>query len=162
MCGIAGIIKRSDGDDPHVIRARIKAMLDIQAHRGPDDRGDWLKQLGNIWVSLGHCRLAVIDLSYAGHQPMVSTCGRYVLVYNGELYNYIELRKDLKKYGVKFYTNSDTEVVLQALIKFGEKAFEYFNGMWALALIDLNKRKLILEKNRIYNLRLLVSPALVL
>lgn len=148
MCGIAGIIKRSSGNEPSVIESSLKAMLDIQAHRGPDDKGDWLGLIDDTWIAIGHRRLAVIDLSQAGHQPMLSPCGEYILVYNGELYNYLELREELEKKGCVFKSDSDTEVLLQSLIRWGEQAFDRFNGMWALALLNLEKRCLILSRDR--------------
>ncbi len=148
MCGIAGIIRLSKQTEANEIKKSIRKMIDIQAHRGPFDEGEWITDIGNYCLAVGHCRLSIIDLSHAGHQPMVSSCGQYILTYNGELYNYLELRIELQKKGYSFHTNTDTEVVLQGLIHWGEKAFEHFNGMWALALIDLKKRKLLLSRDR--------------
>ena len=149
MCGIAGFVdSRSIYNHTQKLRVSLKEMLDIQAYRGPDGEGEWIRCLDNTWIALGHRRLSIIDLSDAANQPMVSTCGQYVLVYNGEVYNYLELRKELQNKGYLFHTNSDTEVVLQKLIECGEKAFESFNGMWSLALLDKKKRCLILSRDR--------------
>lgn len=115
----------------------------LQQHRGPDDEGKYFsKDLG-----MGHRRLAILDLSEAGAQPMYSYDGRYVLVYNGEIYNHNELRK---KYFLehKFQGHSDTETLLQVLIKFGDAAFEKLNGMWALAFWDNYKKKLLISRDR--------------
>lgn len=148
MCGIAGMITTSHLAEAVEIEKAIKSMLSIQAYRGPDDEGVWLTCSDGTCIGVGHRRLAIIDLSKAGYQPMVSACGKYVLAYNGEIYNYIELRKQLISKGIIFKTNTDTEVLFQALICFGEKAFEYLNGMWALVFIDLNKRIILFSRDR--------------
>jgi len=122
-------------------------MIHAQAHRGPDDQGRWLGQAGRYRITLGSCRLAILDLSPAGHQPMLSPAGRHVLTYNGEVYNYRELRSELEQDGVVFRGRSDTEVVLQALIRWGDAAPGRFNGMWALAWLDLDAGTLLLSRD---------------
>jgi asparagine synthase (glutamine-hydrolysing) len=116
-------------------------------HRGPDDEGIWTDPEGRL--VLGHCRLAIIDLTQEGHQPMTSSCGRYVISFNGEIYNYLELRHELENIGVQFHGHSDTEVLLSAVSQWG--IYETLNkviGMFAFALWDNFKVKLILSRDR--------------
>ncbi len=141
MCGIAGVIHL---DGAPVSPVYLKKMTDAIAHRGPDGEGQWIE--GN--VGIGHRRLAIIDLSPGGHQPMLSKDQRYVLSYNGEVYNFRELRTELESLGRQFYTSSDSEVVLTAIVQWGPKALERFNGMFALALWDRHSRKLFLARDR--------------
>lgn len=141
MCGIAGVIHL---DGAPVSPVYLKKMTDAIAHRGPDGEGQWIE--GN--VGIGHRRLAIIDLSPGGHQPMLSKDQRYVLSYNGEVYNFSELRAELESLGRRFYTSSDSEVVLTALVQWGPKALERFNGMFALALWDRHARKLLIARDR--------------
>ena len=115
MCGITGLINLNGEPVSPVI---LKKMTDAIAHRGPDGEGQWVE--GN--VGLGHRRLAIIDLSPAGHQPMISADHRYVLSYNGEVYNYRELRTELEAEGVWFCSQTDSEVVLNALAEWGIEA----------------------------------------
>lgn len=124
--------------------AILKKMTDAIAHRGPDGEGQWTDRN----IGIGHRRLAVLDLSSAGNQPMVSSDGRYVISYNGEIYNYRELRAELKAIGVEFYSDSDTEVLLYALITWGTAALNKLNGMFAFALWDRKKEKLLLARDR--------------
>lgn len=141
MCGVTGIVNLN-GD---LVSADIlQKMTDAVRHRGPDGEGFWLE--GN--VGLGHRRLSIIDLSSAGHQPMTSDGGRYSLSYNGEIYNYRELRAELKNSGFVFRSNSDTEVVLYALIHWGTEALLRFNGMFAIAFWDTKERSLLLARDR--------------
>lgn len=141
MCGIAGIFNFSSR---RVSRDEVQRMINALIHRGPDGEGVYLdKNLG-----LGHRRLAIIDLSEAAHQPMQAAEGRYVISYNGELYNYKELRKELISKGYSFYSNSDTEVVLKSLIEWGEEALKKFNGMFAFAFWDHKTQELILARDR--------------
>jgi len=128
MCGIVGRWLSSPPAVP------IERALDVLQHRGPDDRGVWLDTRSGL--ELGHQRLAIIDTSAAGHQPMLTSDGRRVLVYNGELYNYRELRAELSASGHTFQGGSDTEVVLAMLAEHGERALPRLNGMFALALFD--------------------------
>ena len=141
MCGIAGFINLKGTPASPVI---LKKMTDAIAHRGPDGEGQWIE--GN--VGIGHRRLAIIDLSPAGHQPMISADHRYVLSYNGEIYNYRELRTDLEAEGIWFRSNTDSEVVLYALAQWGTDALLKFNGMFSLAFWDRTKQSLMLARDR--------------
>jgi asparagine synthase (glutamine-hydrolysing) len=141
MCGITGLINlRGESVSPVI----LKKMTDAIAHRGPDGEGHWIE--GN--VGLGHRRLAIIDLSPAGHQPMINADHRYVLSYNGEIYNYRELRTDLEAEGVWFRSQTDSEVVLYSLARWGTDALLKFNGMFALALWDRKEQTLLLARDR--------------
>jgi len=141
MCGIAGIAHL---DNAPASQTLLKKMTDAIAHRGPDGEGQYVD--GSI--GLGHRRLAIIDLSPAGRQPMASVDGRYVLTYNGEVYNFKELRTELQAHGYKFITETDSEVVLYALIEWGTGALNKFNGMFAFALWDSKKKELLLARDR--------------
>jgi asparagine synthase (glutamine-hydrolysing) len=141
MCGITGLIHL---DGAPVSPAILQKMTDAIAHRGPDGEGHWIE--GN--VGLGHRRLAIIDLSPAGHQPMISSDHRYVLTYNGEVYNYRELRSELEAVGYWFRSKTDSEVVLNALAHWGVHALDRFNGMFALALWDRKDRTLLMARDR--------------
>lgn len=147
MCGIVGVWGGFGGRDPHEL---VGAMADTLLHRGPDDSGRWVD--ADAALALGHRRLAVVDLSSAGHQPMVSPCGRYVLVYNGELYDHAELRDRLVRDGdgAPFAGHSDTETLLRALVRFGvRRTMELANGMFAFALWDRAERRLTLARDRL-------------
>jgi asparagine synthase (glutamine-hydrolysing) len=141
MCGIAGLIHLDAAPLSPVV---LERMTDAIAHRGPDGQGHWIE--GN--VGLGHRRLAIIDLSPAGHQPMVNADQRYVLSYNGEIYNFRELRTELEALGYWFRSAGDCEVVLNALAAWGAAALQRFNGMFALALWDRRERRLLLARDR--------------
>ena len=141
MCGIAGIVHL---DGAPVSSGVLKQMTDAIAHRGPDGEGQWIE--GN--VGLGHRRLAIIDLSSAGHQPMFSSDTRYVLSYNGEVYNYLELRTELETLGYCFRSNTDSEVVLYSLVEWGTDALLKFNGMFALGFWDRKEKRLLLARDR--------------
>ena len=141
MCGITGLINLNGEPVSPVI---LKKMTDAIAHRGPDGEGQWIE--GN--VGLGHRRLAIIDLSPLGHQPMISADHRYILSYNGEVYNYRELRTELEAEGVWFRSQTDSEVVLYALARWGTAALLKFNGMFALALWDRKEHTLLLARDR--------------
>jgi asparagine synthase (glutamine-hydrolysing) len=119
-------------------------MMQIMKHRGPDDEGVFLENN----IGLGFVRLSIIDLSPAGHQPKLSQDGRYVIVFNGEIYNYIELREELKQVGVVFVTNTDTEVLLNAYIHWGEDCMNRFNGMWAFIIYDRETRSVFAARDR--------------
>lgn len=140
MCGISGIFGQAANDERG--RALVSAMSEKLTHRGPDDSGF---AYGKNFA-LAHRRLSIIDIDH-GHQPMFSEDGRYVLVYNGELYNFIELRQKLIRSGVHFTTFSDTEVVLKALISEGEAALPQFNGMFAFAFLDIHRGDWILARD---------------
>lgn len=141
MCGIAGLVNLN-GDS--VSPVYLKRMTDEIAHRGPDGEGQWIE--GN--VGLGHRRLAIIDLSNAGHQPMTSSDSRLVLTYNGEIFNFRELRIELEAAGYQFQSNTDTEVVLSALEHWGLDAIHKFNGMFAFAVWDRRNRTVTLARDR--------------
>lgn len=141
MCGIAGIVNL-DGEpvSPPVLREMTKAI----EHRGPDGEGHWIE--GN--VGLGHRRLSIIDLSEAGKQPMQTSDGRWLISYNGEIYNYRELRADLSAKGYIFRSRTDTEVLLYALAEWGARGLDRLNGMFAFALWDRKERRLMLARDR--------------
>ncbi len=142
MCGIAGIVSaRKD-----VTRSRLKAMTDSLTHRGPDAEGAWRSLDGA--VGLGSRRLAILDLSPQGNQPMTTRDGRYTIVYNGEIYNYKEIRATHAGKGVSYHGNSDTEVVLNHFCLFREKALQDFDGMFALAIWDSAERELFCARDR--------------
>lgn len=141
MCGITGILNLNGHD---VESWALQRMTDAIAHRGPDGEGLFIEN----GVGLGHRRLAIIDLSDAGHQPMESADGRFVISYNGEIYNYRELRAELQTLGYRFHSRTDTEVVLYGFAHWREEAFEKFNGMFAVAIWDRLKRSLFLARDR--------------
>ncbi len=142
MCGIAGIISAQTSlVQLPVLRKMSKAL----AHRGPDGEGHWISRHGH--AGLAHRRLKVIDLSEAGAQPM-HYLDRYSIVFNGEIYNYIELRKELKKAGYYFISNSDTEVVLAAFDYYREECLHYFDGMFAFAIWDESEQVLFAGRDR--------------
>ncbi len=145
MCGIAGIIS----PDP---LARVRPMLDSIGHRGRDDEGVWtseeLDDEGRR-ACLGHRRLSIIDTSSAGHQPMLSADGRFALTFNGEIYNYLEIKKELEGRGHRFRTGTDTEVLLAAFAEWGEGCLPRLNGMFAFALWDAQERRLTLARDRL-------------
>ena len=141
MCGITGLIKLN-GDV--VSFDVLKQMTNAIAHRGPDGEGQWIEDC----VGIGHRRLAIIDPSPAGHQPMISHDSRWILSYNGEIYNFRELRNELEAEGVIFKSKTDSEVVLYSLAKWGTQALLRFNGMFALALWDKHKKTLLLARDR--------------
>ena len=128
MCGIAGIVFRQK-----VELASLKKMSDVIKHRGPDGEGFWLNP--NETIGLAHRRLSIIDLSQNGSQPMHYE-NRYTIVFNGEIYNYIELKQDLEDSGFKFKTNTDTEVLLALYSKHKEDCLQKLDGMFAFAIWD--------------------------
>jgi asparagine synthase (glutamine-hydrolysing) len=147
MCGFAGFVDPSQSGS-YDLAGVVTRMADTLRHRGPDDSGVWTD--ADTGVALGFRRLSIIDLSQCGHQPMVSPDGRYVLVYNGEVYNSDDLRADLLAAGCSFKGHSDTEVVLAAIATWGLRtALERFNGMFAFAVWDTQQRTLSLARDRI-------------
>ncbi len=148
MCGIAGLVDLSHSTDIVTLEAAAAAMAYALYHRGPDDGGTWVD--AEAGVALGYRRLAVVDLSPAGHQPMVSDCGRYVLLYNGEIYNFEELRSELRQCGRRFRGHSDSEVLLEACAEWGlDRAVRQLLGMFAFALWDRQTRTLALVRDRL-------------
>ncbi|MEZ5541460.1 MAG: asparagine synthase (glutamine-hydrolyzing) [Pseudomonadota bacterium] len=141
MCGIAGILHF---DDRPVDRQVLQSMARVVRHRGPDAEGVYVD--GN--VGLGHRRLSIIDLS-TGQQPMQSGDGTLVISFNGEIYNYRELRAELEQAGAEFVTDSDTEVILQAYAAWGIACQQRFNGMWAFAIWDRRERQLFVSRDRV-------------
>src|SRR4029077_18725115 len=122
MCGLAGIFGSLGIERTRDFTAR---MLQVQIHRGPDSTGTWCGTVRGMDIGLGLVRLKILDLSDAANQPMLSEDGRFVLVFNGEIYNYLEVREELMDNGIAFSTNGDTEVLLQALILWGAMAFDH-------------------------------------
>ena len=123
-------------------------MLQVQAYRGPEDRGVFVDQMCDTYVHFGHNRLAIQDLSSHGHQPFVSDCGNYIIIFNGEIYNFKNIRVELEKLGYKFLSKSDTEVILYAYKAWGIECLEKFIGMFAFSLLDKTQNKVYLVRDR--------------
>ncbi|NNK81183.1 MAG: asparagine synthase (glutamine-hydrolyzing), partial [Flavobacteriales bacterium] len=141
MCGISGIWNKKEKlEERHLIR-----FNDRLEHRGPDGFGT---QLFDEHLGLAHRRLSILDVSESGAQPMKDISGRYYITYNGEVFNFLELREELEKKGHRFISESDTEVILSAFVEWGVDAFHRFNGMWALAIWDNISKELILSRDR--------------
>lgn len=141
MCGIAGIFNLDSSPvDPSIIKGMNKTL----SHRGPDDEGLFIDNN----IGLGHRRLSIIDLSPEGHQPMSNEDGSLWIVHNGEIYNYIELMEELKSLGHVFRSKSDTEVILHAFEEWHDGCLGRFNGMWAFAIWDKNKKELFCSRDR--------------
>lgn len=141
MCGIAGLI---DQEKKIELKKYLNQMNRAVAHRGPDDEGIY------CWenVGLGHRRLSILDLSASGHQPMTTQDGSLVLVFNGAIYNYLELRLELETSGHRFLSKTDTEVVLKGYEQWGQKCVTRFNGMWAFAILDRKQNLLFCSRDR--------------
>jgi asparagine synthase (glutamine-hydrolysing) len=140
MCGISGYIPRPNQP---VDVAGLEKMTGLIAHRGPDDQGIFTDER----IGLGHRRLSILDLSPDGHQPMKDKDSNCIIVFNGEVYNFIELREELKTLGYIFRTQTDTEVVMKAYVAWGESCAERFNGMWAFALYDIAANKVFCSRD---------------
>ncbi|SVD13858.1 uncharacterized protein METZ01_LOCUS366712, partial [marine metagenome] len=148
MCGISGFWRDSNDKSTDWLKEIAKNMADTLLHRGPDDCGTWVDQ--EVGVAFGHRRLSIIDVTDHGHQPMLSSNGGYVIIYNGEVYNFQELRQQLEKLGHRFEGHSDTEVMLAAFVQWGvEASVKKFNGMFAFAVWDRLDRRLWLARDRI-------------
>lgn len=169
MCGICGWIETKETIDYLI----LMKMNNIARHRGPDDEGyititnkmvclagedtcggnrEWekiRKSQIESHLALGHRRLSIIDLTPAGHQPMMNHSEKICVTFNGEIYNYIEIKEELKKLGYTFRTDSDTEVLLCAYEEWGEDCVNHFNGMWAFAIWDADKNKLFCSRDRL-------------
>src|ERR1043166_700890 len=142
MCGISGIYNL--GTDKVIERELAEKMRDSMAHRGPDGSGLFLDNR----IALGHRRLSIIDLSENGKQPFESADGRYVLVFNGEIYNYREFYSELQAKGYTFRSGSDSEVLLNLFIEYGPSCLLRLNGMWAFAIWDRQAKELFLCRDR--------------
>ncbi|MBU2623839.1 MAG: asparagine synthase (glutamine-hydrolyzing) [Proteobacteria bacterium] len=142
MCGIMGIVSQT----PVADRRWLVAGRDAMRHRGPDDAGEWWSADGCI--GLAHRRLSIIDLTPTGHQPMLDATGQICIVFNGEIYNYLELKKELQSLGHAFRSTSDTEVVLAAYHEWGTEFIRHLNGMFAFGIYDQKKRCLFLARDR--------------
>ena len=146
MCGISGIWERN-GCSLQDLKRRASAMTQTLSHRGPDDSGVWLSEQASI--AFGQRRLAIIDLSPMGHQPMVSANAQYTITFNGEIYNFRELRAELERCGVRFRGHSDTEVIVEGFAQWGVKStIARLNGMFAIAAWDAGERQLFLARDR--------------
>jgi asparagine synthase (glutamine-hydrolysing) len=141
MCGIVGIIDYEN----NIEKELLVKMRDSLEHRGPDDKGYFIDN----HIGLGHRRLSIIDTSYSGHQPMSNEDDSIWISYNGEIYNHLEIRNQLQKKGHVFKSNTDTEVIIHAYEEYGEKCLQLFNGMFAFAIWDSNKKQLFLARDRI-------------
>src|SRR3989304_2800725 len=141
MCGIAGILRLADGPVPPDVLTRMIAMI---RHRGPDDHGTYAQGP----VGLANARLSIIDLA-GGHQPMANGDGTLWITFNGEIFNYPELRDDLVRKGYRFSTSSDTEVLLHLYADKGEELVQDPNGQWAFAIWDARRRRLFLSRDRL-------------
>src|SRR5690348_6004452 len=145
MCGIAGFWSSNGLAEP---AASVRAMIGTLHHRGPDDEGTWIDS--EVGVALGHRRLSILDLTQEGHQPMTSASGRFVTVFNGEIYNFLELREELSAAGAAFRGHSDTEVMLAAFERWGVvRAVPRLAGMFAVAVWDRAQRQLVLVRDRL-------------
>ena len=144
MCGIVGLV--STEKDKLFLEKRVEVMKDFISHRGPDGEGTWLDQESNI--CLGHRRLAIIDTEH-GHQPLQTQDGKLIIVFNGEIYNYVELRKELVNKGHPIMSHSDTEVLLYAYREWGDDCLKHLIGMFAFAIWDRKKRRLFCARDRV-------------
>lgn len=146
MCGIFGLIttRRTEG-----FEAALDASLRALGHRGPDDSGQFLSIDGDVICGLTHTRLSIIDLSPGGHQPMSTSDGRFTLTYNGEIYNHVELRRELEALGEQFSSTSDTEVLLKAYARWGAHCVKRLRGMFAFGVYDRERRTLVLARDRL-------------
>jgi asparagine synthase (glutamine-hydrolysing) len=141
MCGFVAMISKNGRP---VSREQVNRMSEDIAHRGPDDAGEWFSD----WCALGFRRLSIFDLSSHGHQPMMDQTGTFVIAYNGEVYNFPALRKDLEDEGVVFRSNSDTEVVLQAYIRWGSACLVHFLGMFAFVIVNVRTHEVFLARDQ--------------
>jgi asparagine synthase (glutamine-hydrolysing) len=145
MCGIAGIVNKRGTFSAEHLRALAKQMADRMVHRGPDDSGVWVSPDGRCAMS--HRRLAIIDTSSAGHQPMRSNTGRSVITFNGEIYNFLEIKRELERDGVSFHSHSDTEVLVTLLERQGANALPRLDAMFAFGHYDIADQELLLARD---------------
>ena len=146
MCGICGVLTTNR---TQVSRERLERMADSIRHRGPDDSGVWIGGSAGLTVGLAHRRLSIIDLSTAGHQPMTNEDGSMWLTYNGEVYNHADLRAELEPAGHTYHSHTDSETIIHAFEEWGDRAVERFRGMFAFALWDQARRRLVLVRDRL-------------
>lgn len=142
MCGLVGFISNQQQDSV------LESMLSVLSYRGPDDSGVLVNRINDSFIHLGQNRLAIQDTSKKGHQPFVSDCGQYVLVFNGEVYNFISIRVELESLGQSFISGSDTEVILYAYKQWGMDCLDKFIGMFAFVILDKQKQQLTLVRDR--------------
>lgn len=148
MCGITGVLYKQARLATESLSLLVKNMSDTLAHRGPDDHGEWVD--AHSGIALGHRRLSIQDLTSAGHQPMQSANQRYVIAYNGEIYNFREIRRDLENKGINFKGHSDTEVLLECIALYGlDQTLDRLNGMFAISLWDKEDCSLTLCRDRV-------------
>jgi len=143
MCGIAGIFNYNSSEK--IDEQSLTGMSHILAHRGPDGEGLYV----NGKIGLAHRRLAIIDLTENGSQPFISEDGRYVIIYNGEIFNFLELKSDLSKFNFRYRSDSDTEVLLYLYIQYGPSILEKLNGMFAFAIWDNHEQSLFIARDRL-------------
>ena len=143
MCGIAGIVHLNSDK---VSSEKLQKFTDSMFHRGPDGAGYEIFE--NELVGFGHRRLSILDLSDAGKQPMFSHDKKLLITYNGEVYNFLEIKRELEKIGIRFITQSDTEIILQAYRQWGINCLNLFNGMFAIAIWDFENKSLLLCRDR--------------
>jgi len=148
MCGLAGFFLSNKSTDRNKLIKNLNEMTSALIHRGPDAQNIWINNQNT--VGLGHTRLSIRDLSSLGNQPMLSSCDRYMIIYNGEIYSHLELKEELIKKGVKFKSTTDTEIILESISKFGFKeTLLKLNGMFAIAVYDKKEDKLFITRDRI-------------
>jgi asparagine synthase (glutamine-hydrolysing) len=152
MCGIVGVASTT----PVAETLPLQAMRDAMSHRGPDDAGIWWS--ADRRVGFGHRRLAIIDLSPAGHQPMLDSSGELCITFNGEIYNFLDVRAELESLGHSFRSGSDTEVILAAYRQWGSDMLSRLNGMFAMALYDRTSQTVLLARDRAGEKPLYVRP----
>jgi len=146
MCGIAGLLNLSGRTSAEDLKDRVIRMTNRMLHRGPDADGHWQDPQNRC--HLGHRRLSILDLSELGRQPMLDASGRYAITYNGEIYNFLELRRSLEQQGHRFKSRCDTEVLLSGYAQWGERMFAMLDGMFALAIFDMETGRLTLARDR--------------
>ena len=144
MCGICGYISNCA-----ISEVEFQKMNDLMSHRGPDDAGIYQTEVRNGFVGVAHRRLSILDLSHNGHQPMFDEEKQCAIVFNGEIYNFEEIRSTLEKKGYTFFSNCDTEVVLKAYLEYGEFFLQHLNGMFAIAIYDFRNDLLLLARDRL-------------
>jgi len=144
MCGIVGFITKEK-----IAKNVFEEMVSSLHHRGPNDSGYQIIIENSKKLFFGHTRLSILDISNNAHQPMISENENFILIYNGEMYNYIELKNELKKLGYDFKSSGDSEVVLKSFLEWGNNCFNKFNGMWALAIYDKINKRIILSRDRL-------------